>query len=208
MPGYPSGIDTHPEEAYTMNGRIVQADRIAQIVALQEAAAIPAAQASERKWAEARLIWEEHDYDHGNNTFQAISDGIRAAGGKRGSSLGYLSRMERCWRFAVALPGTVFQSLADLGDFNEMYSSPDIQAGRDDRDKRERRAKPARKAEPAPDTSEPATDIHDWAEHIRAYTDSIRAHPSDWPHLSVAEREALAEAGTFLSGLKAPRSAA
>lgn len=112
------------------------ADRISEIVRLQKAFDAPAAEASVIKWREAWLIWEEKNLS--NKTFQAISDAIKEQGGK-GSSLGYLSRMERCWRSMIE-HGMDGWAPEQLPDFNDTYRSEEIQEGSPDRKRRAGRA--------------------------------------------------------------------
>jgi hypothetical protein len=112
-------------------------DRISEIVRLQKAFDAPAAEASVIKWREAWLIWEEKNLN-GGKTFQAISDAIQEHGGK-GSSLGYLSRMERCWRSMIE-HGMDGWKPEQLPDFNETYRSEEIQEGSPDRKRRQSRA--------------------------------------------------------------------
>lgn len=182
-------------------------DRIAEIVALQDSADTPAAEASARKWAEARLIWEEHE----QSTFQAISDAIRATGRERGWSLAYLSRMERTWRYFIVNNGVQYATFADLGDFGEAYHSDWIQKGAPDRDRRSPR-EPSRssrstRATAQDDTSgtaQDAEDIHDWVRIATVYATAIAgASARDRASLDPGELAPLAAALARLAPLTA-----
>jgi hypothetical protein len=96
---------------------------------------------SARKWAEAELIWEERR----GKTFEKLSREIKAAGG-RGSSLGYLSRMERAWRWVLANPAR------ERPPFNEVYNSEEIQEGSPDRRRRSPRSGPDHERKGRPTT--------------------------------------------------------
>lgn len=151
------------------------ADRISEIVALQNEAVIPSAQASVKKWAEAKLIWEEHQA----KSFPVISEELKTAGGK-GSSLGYLSRMERCWRMVKDF-GMPLEALAPFSDF---YNSPEIQEGSPDRERRP----PRGEREPR---ERPPDDIHEWTMGIARYTSKMNSRPKQWPDLDDNERRIL-----------------
>lgn len=157
-------------------------DRIAEIVKLQNEATIPSAQASDKKWAEARLIWEEHQY----NSFPEMSKSIKAAGG-RGSSLGYLSRMERCWRFFVIEPGVEYKSYCDLGDFNEYaYNTDRIQKG--DPERKER--KPRRTGEQGKHRKESRDDTfsgHSLVMDAYNAVSLLANNPAFWPLLNAGD---------------------
>ena len=160
-------------------------DRITEIVNLQNEASIPAAQASTKKWAEAKLIWEEHD---GGKSFPILSEDIKAAGG-RGSSLGYLSRMERCWRFFVIDPGIVFQDFAELGDFQEAYRSETIQQGKPDREQRERKPQASKANGHGKDKQQDADfSAHGLVDKAEDSLSKLARNPAFWSLLTEEDR--------------------
>ncbi len=108
-------------------------NRVEEIVALQQAAAGPEADASARRWAEAKLIYEELEV----KSYRILSAEIKAAGGS--GSIGHLQRMYRAWWIMVVQPGIEYGDFGDMPPFNRVYDSEEVRDGAPDRERRPRK---------------------------------------------------------------------
>lgn len=145
--------------------------------------------ANGQRWESAMLIWQEHN--EAGKSFPVLSAEIKAAGGH--SSLGHLSRMDRCYAKAreELFPGyrelgMIFGNgftIDDIGkrgfpydqlpEFSELSSDPEIREGRESREHRRPRS---------PDT------IHDLVEKFGSLAEAIARYPDG---LSMSDRKEL-----------------
>lgn len=113
-------------------------NRIQEIVKLQKEAETSEASASERRWAEAKLIWEELR----NKTYRQLAAEIKAEGGS--GSLRHLTLMNRCWQFLVVDKGQEHIRFSKLPKFNDVYHSDEVR-GESDQEEGDTGSSPERK---------------------------------------------------------------
>jgi hypothetical protein len=150
-------------------------NRIQEIVRLQKEAEASEASASERRWAEAKLIWEELQH----KTYRQLSGEIKAEGGS--GSLRHLTLMNRCWQYVVVDKGHEHLRFDKLPKFNDVYHSDEVR-GESDQEDTDTGSSPERRRKPQPEPDDYSAS--GLARRIASCTDSLIKNPAFWPLLT------------------------